>query len=128
VDEVPRAKLAALAVGRAQKSGKSVLLGDGGGLYLRKQTRDGASRTLRYRFAGKEHWLTLGNHLDMSLALARIEARQARVLLGRQKDPLSVRRATMEDERQEDSFKALCEDWYRAEIQARGRKHPGVPN
>lgn len=25
------------------------------------------------------------------------------------------------------SFKALCEDWYRAEVQARGLKHPGVP-
>lgn len=122
-----RAKLTALAVERAQKSGKSVLLSDGDGLYLRKQTRDGASWTLRYRFAGKEHWLTLGNFPDMSLALARIEARQARVLLDRQQDPLSVRRAAMEDERQKGSFKALCEDWYRVEVQARGLKHPGVP-
>lgn len=122
-----RAKLTALAVERAQKSGKSVLLSDGDGLYMRKQTREGASWTLRYRFAGKEHWLTLGNYPDMSLALARIEARQARVLLDRQQNPLSVRRAAMEDERQKGSFKALCEDWYRAEVQARGLKHPGVP-
>ena len=43
---MPRAKLTALAVERAQKSGKSVLLSDGDGLYLRKQTRDGASWTL----------------------------------------------------------------------------------
>jgi hypothetical protein len=57
---MPRAKLTALAVERAQKSGRSVLLSDGDGLYLRKQTRDGASWTLRCRFAGKEHWLTLG--------------------------------------------------------------------
>lgn len=106
-----RAKLTALAVERAQKSGKSVLLSDGDGLYLRKQTRDGASWMLRYRFAGKEHWLTLGNFPDMSLALARIEARQARVLIDRQQNPLSVRRAAMEDERQKGSFKALCEDW-----------------
>jgi hypothetical protein len=72
-----RAKLTALAVERAQKSGRSVLLSDGDGLYLRKQTRDGASWTLRNRFAGKEHWLTLGNFPDRPLALARIEARQA---------------------------------------------------
>ena len=122
-----RAKLTALAVERAQKSGKSVLLRDGDGLDLRKQTRDGASWTLRYRFAGKEHWLTLGNYPDMSLALARIEARQARVLLDRQQNPLSVRRAAMEDERQKGSFTALCEDWYRVEVQARGLKHPAVP-
>jgi integrase len=122
-----RTKLTALAVERAQKSGKSVLLSDGDGLYLRKQTRDGASWTLRFRFAGKEYWLTLGNYPDMSLALARIEARQARVLLDKQQNPLSVRRAALEEERQKGSFKALCEDWYRAEVQARGLKHPAVP-
>jgi len=103
------------------------LLSDGDGLYLRKQTRDGASWTLRYRFAGKEHWLTLGNYPDMALAQARIEARQARVLLDRRLNPLSVRRAVLAEERQKGSFKALCEDWYRAEVQARGLKHPAVP-
>jgi integrase len=122
-----RAKLTALAVERAHRAGEPVLLSDGDGLYLRKQTRDGASWTLRYRFAGKEHWLTLGNYPDMSLAQARVEARQARVLLDRQQNPLSVRRAALAEERQKGSFKALCEDWYRAEVQARGLKHPGVP-
>ena len=122
-----RAKLTALAIERAHRSGQPVLLSDGDGLYLRKQTRDGASWTLRYRFAGKEHWLTLGHYPDMSLAQARIEARQARVLLDRQQNPLSVRRAVLAEERQKGSFKALCEDWYRAEVQARGLKHPAVP-
>lgn len=122
-----RAKLTALAVERAHRSGETVLLSDGDGLYLRKQTRDGASWTLRYRFAGKEHWLTLGNYPDMALAQARIEARQARVLLDRQQNPLSVRRAALAEERRKGSFKALCEDWYRAEVQARGLKHPAVP-
>src|SRR5690606_14877033 len=54
-------------------------------------------------------------------------ARQARVLLDRQQNPLSVRRAALDEERQKGSFKALCEDWYRAEVQARGLKHPAVP-
>lgn len=122
-----RAKLTALAVERAHRSGEPVLLSDSDGLYLRKQTRDGASWTLRYRFAGKEHWLTLGNYPDMSLAQARVEARLARVLLDRQQNPLSVRRAALAEERRKGSFKALCEDWYRAEVQARGLKHPAVP-
>ena len=122
-----RAKLTALSVERAHRSGETLLLSDGDGLYLRKQTRDGASWTLRYRFVGKEHWLTLGNYPDMSLAHARIEARQARVLLDKQQNPLSVRRAALAQERQKGSFKALCEDWYRAEVQARGLKHPAVP-
>jgi len=122
-----RAKLTALAIERAHRAGRPVLLSDGGGLYLRKQTRDGASWTLRYRFAGREHWLTLGNYPDMALAQARVEARQARVLLDRQQDPLSVRRAALAEERRKGSFKALCEDWYHAEVQARGLKHPAVP-
>jgi integrase len=122
-----RAKLTALSVERAHRSGQSLLLSDGDGLYLRKQTRDGASWTLRYHYAGKEHWLTLGNYPDMPLAQARIEARQARVLLDKQQNPLSVRRAALAEERQKGSFNSLCEDWYRAEVQARGLKHPAVP-
>jgi hypothetical protein len=32
----------------------------------------------RYRFAGRERWMTLGNYPDMSLATARTEAREKR--------------------------------------------------
>jgi integrase len=92
-----------------------------------RQTRDGASWTLRYRFAGREHWLTLGHYPDMSLAEARIEARQARVLLDKRQDPLSVRRAAEAERRQRGSFRELCEEWYRYEIVGRGLKHPDVP-
>jgi integrase len=122
-----RAILTALAVERAHRSGEPVLLSDGDGLYLRKQTRDGASWTLRYRFADREHWLTLGHYPDMSLAEARIEARQARVLLDKRQDPLSVRRAREAEQRQRGSFRELCEEWYRNEIMGRGLRHPEVP-
>src|SRR6516164_3584676 len=122
-----RAILTALAVERAHRSGEPVLLSDGDGLYLRKQTRDGASWTLRYRFAGREHWLTLGHYPDMSLAEARIEARRARVLLDKQQDPLSVRRAAEAEQRERGSFRELCEEWYRYEIIGRGLRHPDVP-
>jgi len=122
-----RATLTALAAERAHRSGEPVLLSDGDGLYLRKQTRDGASWTLRYRFAGREHWLTLGHYPDMSLADARIEARQARVLLDKQQDPFSVRRAAEAEQRQRGSFRELCEEWFRNEIAGRRLKHPSVP-
>lgn len=122
-----RAKLTALEVERAHRSGKRHLIGDGDGLYLRKQTRDSASWVLRYRHAGKQRWLTLGNYPDMSLGEARVEARRARVLLDKQQDPMHLRRAAMAAERQRGSFKELCDDWYRSEIEGRGLKHPGVP-
>ena len=38
-----RAKLTALVVERAHRCGEPVLLSDGDGLYLRKQTRDGGN-------------------------------------------------------------------------------------
>lgn len=122
-----RAMLTTLAVERAHRSSERMLLSDGGGLYLRKQTQEGASWTLRYHFAGREHWLTLGHYPDMSLARARIEARQARVLLDKQQDPLAVRRASEAERRQRGSFRELCEEWYRNEIIGRGLKHPSVP-
>jgi integrase len=120
-------KLTALRVERTHRNGDPVLLGDGGGLYFRKQTAEGAAWTLRYRFAGKEKWLRLGNFPDMSLAQARIEARQARVLVDKGEDPMAVRRAAAEEERRRGPFRELCEDWFRAEIEGRKLKHPEVP-
>ena len=101
-----------------------MLLSDGDGLYLRKRSRDGASWTLRCHFGGREHWLTLGHYPDMSLAQARIEAREARVLLDKQLDPLTVRRAA---QRHRGSFRELCEEWYQNEIIGLGIRHPSVP-
>lgn len=49
------------------------------------------------------------------------------MLLAKQQNPLAVRRSALTKERQKGSFKTLCEDWYRAEVQARGLKHPTVP-
>jgi integrase len=120
-------KLTALHVERTHRNGHSVLLGDGGGLYFRKQTAGGAAWTLRYRFAGKEKWLRLGNFPDMSLAQARIEARQARVLLDKGEDPMAVRRVAAEEERRRGPFRELCEDWFSVEIEGRKLKHPEVP-
>jgi integrase len=64
---------------------------------------------------------------DMPLAQARIEARQARVQLDKQQNPISVRRALQAEQRQQGSFAELCEDWYRSEVEGRELKHPGVP-
>lgn len=103
------------------------MLGDGGGLYFRKQTADGAAWTFRYRFAGKEHWLVLGDFPDMPLKQARIEARNARVLLDKGQDPRSVRRAAEDEARGRGSFRELAGDWFRVEILGRKLKHPEVP-
>jgi integrase len=119
--------LTALDVKRAYGKEDRLFLSDGGGLYLRKQTATGASWTLRYRFAGKDRWLALGNYPDMSLAEARVEARKARVLLDQGKDPMREKQAQIDAERRKGSFKELAEEWFIAEIKQRGIKHPEVP-
>jgi integrase len=48
-----RDKLTALQVKRAHDKGDPVLLADGAGLYLRKQTSAGTTWTFRYRFGGR---------------------------------------------------------------------------
>jgi integrase len=119
--------LTALRVDRAHRKGDPIKLCDGGGLYFRKQTADSAAWTLRYRFAGRDVELTLGNFPDMPLADARAEARKARVLLDKGQDPRAVKRAAVNEARGRGTFRELAEDWYRVEILGRKLKHPEVP-
>jgi hypothetical protein len=127
-------KLTAIAVEHAHREGQPVMLCDGGGLYFRKQTRDGASWTLRYRFAGRARWMTLGNYPDMSLADARIVAREKRTMLDKQRDPLLEKQAFVEQQRAaivaqkaRGTFREIAEDWYDTEIEGQRLKHPQVP-
>src|ERR1700685_1034015 len=88
----------------------------------------------RYRFAGRERWMTLGNYPDMSLAAARIEAREKRLILDKRRDPLFVKqeaeeaqRAAIAAQKARQTFRDLAEDWYSTEINPRRLKHPKVP-
>ena len=124
-------RLTALRVARTHSAAGRILLSDGDGLYLRKQSVERSTWTLRYRFADRDRWMLLGHFPAMSLAQARIEARAKRVLLDRQRDPLEERRAIVraqkiEADRSRYSFAALAEDWYATEIKGR-LKHPQVP-
>jgi integrase len=80
-------KLTALQVQRAKKSG---MLNDGAGLYL----QNGSAWILRYKRAGKSHYLGLGPLFLVGLAEARQKAIEARRLLLDGKDPLAERRAS----------------------------------
>ncbi len=127
-------KLNSLSIERAHRFGGPVLLSDGDGLYFRKQTREGAAWMFRYRFAGRERWMTLGNFPDMSLATARTEAREKRLMLDKRRDPLfakqeveEAQRAAIAAQKARQTFRELAEDWYSTEIDPRRLKHPKVP-
>ena len=111
-------KLNSLSIERAHRFGGPVLLlSDGDGLYFRKQTREGAAWMFRYRFGGRERWMTLGNYPDMSLAAARIEAREKRLMLDKRRDPLfakqeaeEAQRAAIAAQKARQTFRDLAED------------------
>jgi integrase len=80
-------KLTALKVAKLVKEGKTGWEPDGHGLYL----KNGASWVFRYMQWRKARWMGLGPVNTVSLAEARIRARQARQILLEGKDPLAVR-------------------------------------
>ena len=88
-----RDRLTALQVKRAHEKGEPVLLPDGAGLYLRKQSASCTAWTLRYRFGGRDRWMALGSYPDMELAEARKAARSKRTLVDAGRDPLRRSRA-----------------------------------
>ena len=66
---------------------------DGHGLYLIVKNPRNASWKFRYQRDGRERWLGLGPFHTVSLAEARVKARNARLALLEDIDPLEQKRA-----------------------------------
>ena len=129
-----RDRLTALQVKRAHDKGEAVLLADGAGLYLRKQTSAGTTWTFRYRFGGRDRWMALGNYPHMELAEARKVARLKRTMVDAGRDPLLEKQTEIEAQlkaveakKARGKFSELAEDWYSTEIMGGRLKHPEVP-
>lgn len=109
----PQNKLSANEVKNAKGSGKIRKLADGGGLTL---VIKGESKYwwLRYRFAGNEKTLSLGSYPQVTLAAARQARDEAKALLQKKIDPSAHKRqeSTQRASDGENTFHALCEDWY----------------
>jgi integrase len=83
-------KLTTRQVQSLQKPGR---YGDGGGLYLEIRRLGDRSWSFRYMIAGKARELGLGPLHSVSLAEARIRAREARQVILDGRDPIDARRA-----------------------------------
>ena len=85
-------KLSAVAVRNAKPKNKPYKLSDGKGLYLHIATS--GKRTWRYRFklAGKESTVVLGEYPAMSLEESRIERVEAREMVKAGKNPAKIRK------------------------------------
>jgi len=122
-------KLSANEVKNAKGSGKIRKLADGGGLTL---VIKGESKYwwLRYRFAGNEKTLSLGSYPQVSLADARKARDEAKGLLKQNIDPSAHRQqeSTQRASDGENTFRALCEDWYQQKHSAEVTESHAVRN
>lgn len=89
------------------KAGKS----DGGGLTFTLSTAGTASWVFRYRHAGKQREMTLGNYPDMSLEKAREAARAARVMVDIGKDVAEEKRRAKAEAAAARTFREVAEDY-----------------
>src|SRR5262245_62314290 len=79
--------LTQFAILNAKSQPKSYKLADGGGLHLLVQPNGSKLWRFRYRFAGKENMLALGDFPTVSLADARSKRQEARRLVLEGMDP-----------------------------------------
>lgn len=119
------AKLTAMQVQHFTKPGN---YGDGGGLYLQINPQGKKSWIFRYELFGRKRYMGLGPLHCVSLADARIAAREARRCLRDKVDPLEKKRQEEErqrrDEARELSFDASAKQYIEAHGDAwRSAKH-----
>ena len=108
------ASLTTKAVEKIVRSGLPGMTNDGDGLYLKVGRTGGASWIFRYKLAGKSRDMGLGRHPEVSLALAREKAAEARKLSKSGVDPLTSRDEELERQRLEKEAERLAQDAARA--------------
>lgn len=84
---------------------------DGDGLTFTLSKGGTATWVFRYRFAGRQRELTLGNYPDMPLATARIAARAARVKVDQGVDVAAEKRTTKQETARAGTFRQLAADY-----------------
>jgi integrase len=117
-------KLTARKVASLAKAKEEGVVGDGHGLYL----KDGASWVLRFMLQGRARRMGLGPLHTVSLAEARLRAREARQVLLEGKDPLNMKRDYITASRLESArvltFDQCAEDYIKAHSSAwKNAKH-----
>ena len=100
------------AIKTAKPAAKPRRLYDERGLYVEVSPAGGKLFRFKYRFAGKEKRLALGQYPDVSLKHARERREEARRLLADGVDPGEARKADKHSRRvAADSFEAIGREW-----------------
>jgi hypothetical protein len=98
---------------------------DGDGLTFTLSANGLAAWVLRYRINGRRREMTLGRYPEISLLAARTRARALRAAVDQGIDVAAERQQEKEQRQASENVRALAEDWFAREIEAR-HKHPAV--
>ena len=111
---MPVDKLTDVKIRAAKPAEKPIRLVDGGGLYLEVSPAGGKLWRWKFRFAGKEKRLSLGQYPDVSLKAARERRDEGRTLLAAGADPSAAKQAQKASRAAavSDSFEALAREWH----------------
>lgn len=97
------------------KTGQPVAKADSGGLTFtmsaHQASQKGGTWVLRYRFGGKPRELTLGRYPDITLAVARQLAAEARVRISQGADPAREKQLSRIERAGAKDFRALASDY-----------------
>jgi integrase len=105
------------AVKTAKPAEKQRAMFDGGGLYLLIMPNGGKYWRFKYRFDGKEKYLSFGTYPEITLASARERRNDARRMVAEGVDPGVLKKKGKETEKAEEvkaalTFKVVALEWY----------------
>jgi len=102
-----------ITIKNAKPKEKQYKLADSKGLYLRVMPNGSKYWQFKYRFQGKEKTYSIGPYPLITLAMARIEADNARRDLLQILDPNEIKKAKKQQlPNEENSFKAIAAKWH----------------
>lgn len=103
-----------VAVRKAKPSQKAYRIADGLGMYLLVTPAGGKLWRWKYRFAGREKLMALGQYPDVSIAQARERHADARKVLRAGEDPMVKRKSEKRAWRagHADSFESIAKLWH----------------
>ena len=118
-------KLTALAISQAKPRDKAYKLRDGNGLYLHILTTGNKSWRVKYRYAGKEKLLTIGNYPTFSLKEAREACQDAKKLINQGIDPSAKKQADKQalNHAGANTFEVIANEWFMTKMQDKSASH-----
>ena len=99
---------------------KPYKVADERGLYVHVSTSGARLWRFKYKFAGKEKLLSLGQYPDVPLSLARERRDEARKLLARAVDPSAEKKASTQAGK--NTFAAVFDEWWNLRKESLGDK------